>query len=335
MSGRSRRQSLESVGSAGGGPGIPPGGTSPIDVPNLALWLRADQGIVFGGMFAPVATGTTPPTVTFSGTPSATVQSFDMTCTILGILGTSHVNININGVSVYAGISAASLGPFSGITVHIAAGAMAINDEWTSVPSVASWTSIGGTATVFTQATTADMPAWIAPGLVLNGWHAGLNGQAAVRFDGAASLLTNSAFVLAQAFSFYCAISTISVSGNATIFADTTNVLQLIAQTTPRYLLSANGFSTFGVLGVVGFPAAGLLSGIASGVSAQFPISHQTMGGTIGNVGFTAGLSLGAAAGPIQYWNGDLQELAFYGGAVSALQDNSLRGYFCNRYALP
>lgn len=318
------------------GSGLP---LTPGNVPNLALWSSANQGIVFGGMEAAIATGTTPPAVTFTGTPSATVQSFDMTCTVIGILGTSHVNININGASVYAGVSAASLGPFSGITVHIAAGAMALNDEWTSVPSVASWTSIDASATVFAQATQAAQPAWIAPGLVLSGWPAGANGLATVRFNPAGSqFLSNSTFAVAQPFTFYCLDqSSASQTGNGGILDDAGGSFILIVQAgSVDRLVTANGVANYvqviGGGGATAFTTAQLDSGILNGGASQCPIAHAFYT-DLGAGGIVGGLNLGTYSAANFYF-GDISELVIYSAAVTVAQDNSVKAYFCSRYAL-
>ncbi len=79
-------------------------GFSPTWIPGLALWLRADLGVT--AVAGPVtATGTTPPTVTLAGTPTAAQTSaatpyVELDCTTLGILGTSLYTLKLNGAVV-------------------------------------------------------------------------------------------------------------------------------------------------------------------------------------------------------------------------------------------
>lgn len=298
---------------------------TPQGVATTALALRADQGIAFGGMATPYSAGTTPPTVTLTGTPSSTVQSFQMTCTLLGILGTSHVAISINGSSVYAGVSAASLGPYSGITVGIAAGAMAVDDVWTSVPVATSWTSTDASHTVFSQVTLANMPAWIAPGLVLTGWPASINGQTGLRFAGGQEM--SSAFALAQPYTmaFVASSSLATVQGFAAsgggpyAFVNAASALEFSEGTSVfEQYAAANIKSPF----VAGFIYAGAGSQFAGAAGPTTPFVSPALAGN---------LYLGSLGG-VDFLIGDICEFWIDGEATPPLTWGQVRQGWVSRY---
>lgn len=306
---------------------------SPAQAAGLALWLRADQGIAFGGMAAVVAAGSTPPTVTLSGTPSASVQSFDMTCTTIGTLTNSHVNININGASVYAGVSAASLGPFSGITVAIAAGTMALNNEWTSVPSVLNWTSIEGNSYVFTQATQAYQPSWIAAGLTLNGWVAGPGSQASLLFNGTNMVLTDATLPgVAQPYSMAVVMQMpIAASGPTYFVADGSNNLLAYVTTSGEVIWSSDTTGHVGGSYSVTQTLPMLASSVVNGTSSRVP-ANAALKMNLGVAAEATGLNLGGGAGT--FTNCYISEVAMHSVALSNTAAGGLTGYYSARYSL-
>ena len=113
----------------GSGNGI--GGWTPLNIPGLALWLRADLGVT--AVIGPVtATGTTPPDGNTKRHPHrradgrAATPYVELDCTTLGILGTSKYTLKLNGATVATNVASASSGvsiPGSGLTAGWAAGA--------------------------------------------------------------------------------------------------------------------------------------------------------------------------------------------------------------------
>lgn len=106
----------------------------------------SDALTVDGGMAAVSATGTTPPTITITGTPNRPV-TLRIECTTLGALGTSRIRYSTDGgvtwisnvttvATVVANdtrlLSASGLTEATGLTINIAAGAMAVDNVWTS-----------------------------------------------------------------------------------------------------------------------------------------------------------------------------------------------------------
>lgn len=140
---------------------------SPTQIPGLALWLRADLGVT--AVAGPVtATGTTPPTVTLAGTPTAAQTAaatpyVELDCTTLGILGTSKYTLKLNGTTVATNVASASSGvsiPGSGLTAGWAAGASAVNDVYTANVVASAWADNSGKA--FVQATASKQPIYVA-----------------------------------------------------------------------------------------------------------------------------------------------------------------------------
>ena len=152
----------QSYNVAGGG-GASWQGFSPTWIPGLALWLRADLGVT--AVAGPVtATGTTPPTVTLAGTPTAAQTSaatpyVELDCTTLGALGTSKYAVKVNGATTATNVASAASGVVltgSGLTAGWAVGASATNDVYTSNVVASAWADLSGLAHNFAQATAGN-----------------------------------------------------------------------------------------------------------------------------------------------------------------------------------
>jgi len=90
-------------------------------------------------MGAVAASGAAPPAVTFTGTPDSGTSVFEVDCTLTGIRGVATVNVKRNGVSVFAGLTAATLGPYNGVTIHFPVGAYTNGNVWISDAVVTNW----------------------------------------------------------------------------------------------------------------------------------------------------------------------------------------------------
>lgn len=101
----------------------------------------SDRTAISDGVFVVSSSGTTPPTVTLSGTPNRKVN-FKMECTTLGARGTAVVRTSINGgVTWKSSITTAAtfslLDPddddaATGITVNYANASAAVDNVWTA-----------------------------------------------------------------------------------------------------------------------------------------------------------------------------------------------------------
>lgn len=134
---------------------------TPAQLPGLVLWLRADLGITY--VQGPVvATGTTPPTVTLSGTPTSATNTIEIDITGIGILGVALFSWKWNGVvQQTAQVTAASF-PLAGtgITASFGAGTYAANDVYTSVVTVSAWADQSGNGNNASQAALISQPAY-------------------------------------------------------------------------------------------------------------------------------------------------------------------------------
>ena len=159
-SGRNRRilqvQGIQDV--------LPPIG-NPLDIPGCVLWLRADLGVtVVQGPV--VATGTTPPTVTMTGTPATSTNSLEIDITAPGARGTAVFSWKLNGVVQQTlQLTAATfvLGT-TGITANFSAGTYTNDNVYKSVVTVSSWadSSGAGIATPVTQSNALLRPVFVA-----------------------------------------------------------------------------------------------------------------------------------------------------------------------------
>ena len=141
---------------------VPPIG-GPLDIAGALLWVRADLGvtIVQGPV---VATGTTPPTVTMTGTPATSSNSLEIDITLTGLRGTATFTWKLNGVVQQTlQLTAATfvLGT-TGITANFSAGTYTNDNVYTSVVTVSAWADQGGGGFNYVQATAASQPAFAA-----------------------------------------------------------------------------------------------------------------------------------------------------------------------------
>ena len=148
------------AGAWAGGPQVPP--FVPTNIAGLKLWLDPRFGITY--VQGPVvATGTTPPAVTFAGTPSSSANSIVLTCTGVGTNTTATFSWTLNGVAQAPFTAAATVVlPGTGITATFPVGAYTNTpsaDTYTSVVTSSAWqdTQSGGGLSVV-QATPTSQP---------------------------------------------------------------------------------------------------------------------------------------------------------------------------------
>jgi hypothetical protein len=126
----------------------------------LLLWLRADVGVQYGATLR--ATGTSPPAVTISGTPTAQAGLHIEIDSVAGGTGLGQATFKWstnNGTSYVAtGVTTSAsvaLGT-TGITASFAAGPYNVDNKWDI--TVAQWSDQSGNANHATQTTTANQP---------------------------------------------------------------------------------------------------------------------------------------------------------------------------------
>jgi hypothetical protein len=146
-------------------------GFNPTWIPSVVLWMRSDLGVT-AGINAVSATGTSPPTVTLSGTPSTRQSSaatpyVELDCTTGGALGTWAFTVKLNGSTVSTNVlSAASVTlTGTGLTATIATGTASTNDVWRSNITVSSWGDQSGYNRPFSQATASAQPIYAGSSL--------------------------------------------------------------------------------------------------------------------------------------------------------------------------
>lgn len=312
-------------------------------IANCSCDLDAGLGIVFGGMYnPPYQQGTSPPLVTFTGVPASLVKSIRVNCDGAGNLGVATFKWYVNEVLQASGVltaAAVALGT-TGVTANFPVGAYSADNLWTSVPSVASWTSIDGSARVFSQATQAKQPQWIAAGgSPATGWQAGPNNQASVRGDGIASDLV-SAFAPAQPVSLFSVLVPRSGSVNAVPIGDSAGGGGIYLPFNP----APPAATTFGIangvsgdyaqilLGATVFPTAAMLLGlILNGANSQFPLHTISPLGA----GNWTGMHLFSLQGTADFFGGDIPKLVTYSRAILPYESDAVVRSLCNLYGIP
>jgi hypothetical protein len=175
------------------------GSFAPTQLTGLVLWLRADLGITLGATTR--ATGTAPPAVTLSGTPTRILGLHLEIDSVAGGTGLGQATFKWsenNGTTYVAtGVLTAASVPLgtTGITAAFAAGPYNIDNKWDAL--VSQWNDQSGNANHAAQAT-ASLQCILTM--------AGLNSKPALTFPGIASQgyatpsITLGAFSAATAF---------------------------------------------------------------------------------------------------------------------------------------
>jgi hypothetical protein len=311
----------------GGGIKAPLVNITPASLPGLFLWMRGDKGIVLTPS-AVVATGTTPPAVTLTGTPSqstawsAATTSIEIDITTLGARGTALFTWKLNGVTQQTGQTTAAtflLGS-TGITANFPTGTYAANNVYTSQAVLSSWTDLSANAVVFTPATVAF--AW-------NASDATFGGQASVTGISTNSMLAGATTTQIQPLSVYVVFMLSAV-----------NAQQNFVWTSPTEINILNtGYAPYaGSYSPVGTPDTGAHAWLSvlngAGASQVWVDSSTTALSTalsIGSSGWGAPLRLGnTSAG----FAGNVAEIFAFSGVQTSGQRALMFRYIHARYGL-
>ena len=307
------------------GPGFGPLNFSPLQIAGCVLWLRSDLGVTF--VQGPVvATGTTPPAVTLTGTPLSRKTSIQLICTAAGTQTTATFAYYLNGVFQNSFTSAAAvvLGT-TGITANFPVGAYTNTpsaDTYNSVVTVSAWADESGAGNNVTQATAALQPAYTN----------GTNQKPGVTGDGVSQYL-KTAGNLSTAVATWFVVAFTSTQGaferamiggnNGTsnghiLYTNSANVQALF-----------NGSSSGGPLNATMPAVYGVLTGGAGGMYWN----GQLIGGV--NTTWTAdNTPLCACGDPTNaiYSDGPVIEVIGYSGVLAAAQFSTVGRYLASRY---
>jgi len=166
--------------------------------------VQFDIGLTYGGTL--LASGTTPPVITLTGSIAGTPVPIRVECTLLGALGVWTGRVSFDGGSTFpqAFTSAATVpltGAGSGLTLNIAAGSAAVDNVW--LATCAGVADQSGNAKHYSNVTANQQPVITV----------GLNGKPGLLWDGANDSLT-SALVLPQSsvtpFVMFCVVKSVT-----------------------------------------------------------------------------------------------------------------------------
>lgn len=320
-----------------GNAGMPGAGNiTPAQLPGLALWLIASAGILFGGMYhTPVQNAGLTAAVAFTGTPTFGVtKSFEITIDGAGAVGVATFKWFHNGVLQASGVlTAASVALTDGVSVTFPVHVYSVNDDWTDVPSVESWTSQDASATVFSQATAALQPAWIAAGLVLTGWTAGPNGKASVLGNGTTDYLSGP-LAVAQPNSGWILGQGVTLPGSNSVMLSSDSGTPYINATSPLESQVSGGTAAELLSPVAVLDSPFLVTWALDGALSQFPLGYS-----IGNLGASAWSNPSTlfsylAGGPRFWWSGYISEVVLAHGIASIATRAGMSSYFASSYAV-
>lgn len=307
----------------------------PSDLGGLQLWLRADLGLTYGT--SPIiATGTTPPAVTLTGTPND-VYSFEIDITTLGVRGVAVFKWSSDGGSTYTtGVLTAAtvvLGS-TGVTANFPTGTYAADNVYTSFSTVIQWNDQSGTGDTNKNMLVGTN---VAPKAIKS--DVSLNNRPAINFLDRASKLQSGNWISVVPFPSTIYVvgyqaapivgigidgtttgqrQYIYVSASTSASAGTSGSADLTASTgtdTSHPHIYCCNFDSTGKLFVDNSQVAG---------DSESLTTKNPTGVTIGGHATLTNLS----------WAGNIGEALIYSGSHSSLQRQELFKYLGSRYAI-
>lgn len=269
---------------------------TPTTLAGLVAWYRADLGVTL--VQGPVvATGTSPPAVTMTGTPATAANTIIITITLSGIVGVAQFSWSLNGVTQQTGQTVTStfaLGA-TGITAHFPAGTyntVSTPDVYTSVVTVSSWADQSGNGHTASQATALQQFAYLPTG--------GPNSRAAVAGNSAQTTFMTAAIgALAKPCWVWMVYqATASNSQNYVLDGGGANTMAVLQTGFTVIKLYSGSFVTWSAATLSAFAAYGLTFGSSGSIYSNAALEASGTTGTTGSTSVTIGAagSQGASA---------------------------------------
>ena len=302
---------------------VPPIG-NPLDIPGCILWLRADLGVtVVQGPV--VATGTTPPTVTMTGTPASSTNTLEIDITLTGLRGTATFTWKLNGVVQQTlQLTAATfvLGA-TGITANFSAGTYTNDNVYKSVVTVSAWADQSTAGNNVIQATAANQPAFVANGI---------NGQPTFQYNGTSQFLAAAAMTIAPPFSALMVGQAAGSGGIEMFWSFANSVFGYVYSTSSDASIELNyGGAQFAGTGSNKAPCA--ITAIVNGASSSVRDNGVSSGiGSLG-AGTSSNLCVGSL-GASDFLGKYESELVMYNRAISVPEQRALFAYVASRYGI-
>lgn len=299
----------------------------PPDIPGLVLWLRSDLGVI-AVMSAVVPTGTAPPVVTLTGTPSP-LLSVEIDITTPGLRGIALFQWKLGGVVQQTGlVTGANMALGTGTLAAQFTGGASVyvaDNVYTATVLVSAWADQSGSGNNAIQATQVNQFAYAPTG--------GPASTPALTGNGTSTFM-RPLFTLVQPYEVFC-VAQYASSGVTGSVLDGANVnsgrIYRSANTTLNMHAGANLACPLGQASTNWIVYDTKWSAAAS---AMLVNGAQVASGNPSNTA-PQGITIGAtSAGTGDWLAGGFAEIAIYNSLLTTQQSANVSRYMGARYGI-
>jgi len=295
---------------------------------SLLAWWSPSLGLTAGSMSTVSSTGTSPPTVTLSGTPTV-VGTLVIAVTTGGARGTAKFRWSMDGgvswvqnqVTTAASVALGT----TGLTANFAVGTYVNDNVYTALTRLSQVNDQSGNGHHLVQATGANQFALST--MTVTGVP---KGQPAFHPNGATCFMTASGFTLTNPFTVYSVAKLTSQASIRTLFSGSSgNNIFLYSNTGTTMAINAGAQISASVTATNPHVYGAIFNGGSSALRVDGASAVSGAAGSNSPTSFTLGFD---AVGVQWPWDGPIGDTLIVNGAATSVQQALIEAWFRNKY---